>query len=719
VTRTRFAFIQALLAASLILAGSIPVPASAQPARPVRFGIDEGAAAPDLFKQSGATWDRLNFHWNDFQPNAPTDWQTPTSPSDADIASDQAAGIQVVGVVTNPPAWATRNGSTPKNLDLSIDDPNNYWAAFIHRLAATYAGRVDTWIIWNEPDLDPVHYPQGSTWAGTEDEFYLLTKEADLAAKEANPNATIVFAGTLYWSDVQAGRPLFLDRVLQRATADDPTAPANGYYFDAVDIHIYSSPYQLVSTPKIYRDVLAKYGLTKPIWVSEMNVVPWNDPMAKVPRGGFRATLDEQAAYVIETIALAEVSNVARAAVYKLADGDILRGEPYGLTRNDGSVRPAYTAYQTAMQYLDVPGTATLTTQGNADIVTIDGGKHRVTVAWSTRPQAIDLPIPPVGATAQLVTKLGQATPLTLPKDPSQPDYVLHLAPATANTNDGNLDDYIIGGDPVILVEDGIGDPVTLSPTSIYFPNTGFAITGPFLQYFQHRGGLRTFGYPISRTFTLLGSQVQFFQRRVLQLQPDGTVGELNLLDPEYLPYTQINQATFPAVDLSMTHNLPAPGTPNYAGQINKYVLATAPNQWNGVPVNFGTTFSSTVTLSDAFGTGKPQPNLLPGINLELWGVPTSQPAVDPNNHNFIYQRFQRGIMHYDQTTGVTQGLLLADYFKAIITGQNLPSDLDAEAQGSRFYRQYDASQPRWVHDPTRLPNTDLSFAFERQAASP
>ncbi|HUX86970.1 MAG TPA: hypothetical protein VMW65_08205, partial [Chloroflexota bacterium] len=183
--------------------------------------------------------------------------------------------------------------------------------------------------------------------------------------------------------------------------------------------------------------------------------------------------------------------------------------------------------------------------------------------------------------------------------------------------------------------------------------------------------------------------------------------------------YTQINQATFPAVDPNLTHSLPAPGSKDYTQKIQQYVQATAPNVWNGHPVNFLNTFTNTVTLSDAFGLSKPQPNLLPGINLEQWGVPTSQPAVDPNNHNFIYQRFQRGIMHYDQTTGVTQGLLLADYFKAIITGWNIPPDLDQEAQGSPFYKQYDASAPHWVARPDQLPNTDMTFAFARQPATP
>jgi hypothetical protein len=96
-----------------------------------------------------------------------------------------------------------------------------------------------------------------------------------------------------------------------------------------------------------------------------------------------------------------------------------------------------------------------------------------------------------------------------------------------------------------------------------------------------------------------------------------------------------------------------------------------------------------------------------------MWGVPTSAPTFDPNNHNFVYLRFQRGmIMMFDATCTCTQGILLADYLKSILTWQNLPADLSKEAQGSPFFNQYDPSQPNWVHNPTFLPKTDLTQAF-------
>jgi hypothetical protein len=96
---------------------------------------------------------------------------------------------------------------------------------------------------------------------------------------------------------------------------------------------------------------------------------------------------------------------------------------------------------------------------------------------------------------------------------------------------------------------------------------------------------------------------------------------------------------------------------------------------------------------------------------LNIWGAPTSQPAPDPNNPNFIYQRFQRGITQFINGSG-TFSILLADYLKAIITNQNVPPDLAAESAESNFSNQYCPGQPLWLCRPSELPATDLTFAF-------
>ena len=128
--------------------------------------------------------------------------------------------------------------------------------------------------------------------------------------------------------------------------------------------------------------------------------------------------------------------------------------------------------------------------------------------------------------------------------------------------------------------------------------------------------------------------------------------------------------------------------------------------------MNFDQTFLNAVPYSTAFPNGGGDASLLPGFDVEMWGIPTSQPLVDPNNHNFVYLRWQRGIMVYDATCHCTQGVLMGDYLKSVITGQNLPTDLSQEAQHSPLFKQYDPSKPNGVRDPNALPDTDLTDAF-------
>jgi hypothetical protein len=245
-----------------------------------------------------------------------------------------------------------------------------------------------------------------------------------------------------------------------------------------------------------------------------------------------------------------------------------------------------------------------------------------------------------------------------------------------------------------------------------YFGQTKFRIDNDTIwDYFNRRGGVVTFGYPISRTFLLQGFTVQFFQRRIVQLDSNGRARLLNVLDPGLMPYSSFNGATLPSLDSGLAAAAPAPTD---AVATLSFVNAHAPNSFQSLPVNYYQTVLDTVTASVVFPNGG-DPGLLPGFDLEMWGVPTSGVLIDPNNHNFVYLRFQRGIMHFDVGCNCTQGILLVDYFKSILTGQNLPPDVDQAAQGSNFYKQYDPGQPLWVHNPSFLQFTDLTNAFVQE----
>ena len=250
-----------------------------------------------------------------------------------------------------------------------------------------------------------------------------------------------------------------------------------------------------------------------------------------------------------------------------------------------------------------------------------------------------------------------------------------------------------------------------------YFAQTGYRISDdPFWNYFQVRGGVRSFGYPVSNSFQLYGMKVQIFQRQILQLRPDGGVQTMNVLDDGLLPYTHMNGSTFPAPDPNVISQSPKPNAPDYLSKAMDFIRATAPDTFEGEPVNFAKTFFSSVTAQDAYPNGVPDGGdaLVPFFNLEIWGLPTSKPAHDPNNPNFIYQRFQRGIMHYDKGCGCTQGLLLADYVKSLLTAHNLPADLADEAKASKLLNQFKPGAPQFLARPADLPGSDLSNAFRR-----
>jgi polysaccharide biosynthesis protein PslG len=213
------------------------------------------------------------------------------------------------------------------------------------------------------------------------------------------------------------------------------------------------------------------------------------------------------------------------------------------------------------------------------------------------------------------------------------------------------------------------------------FSQTGYRIDrDSFWDYFSRRGGLTTFGYPVSRDFQFEGCRAQFFQREIMQQCATNGVGTMNLLDDGLLPYTHMNGSTFPGVDATLTATAPKVSDPSYSTAILDFVRANAPDTFDGQQVNFRSTFFNTISASVS---GTDDPNILGLLDLEMWGAPTSKPAYDPTNRNFIYQRFQRGIMHYDKSCGCTQGLLLADYLKALMTGQNVPADLAADASTS------------------------------------
>jgi hypothetical protein len=520
-----------------------------------RFGAVQSIDAPQKGADAGVRWERIIFPWAMMQPTSADELQ-PTYYSDERIEAQARSGVTEVGVIVYTPAWAAIDpsrgwGAVPRGLDLPPSDQRNVFARFVNRLAAKYRGTVDHWIVWNEPDLVNLETRVSGNWGGSEQEFWLLQKSAYLAIKQANPNAAVMMSGFSYWHSKELGRPQYLKRLLDIA-AGDSTAPANNWYFDGVTVHAYGNPWNSFALPEMYRRILAERGLErKPVWITEANVIPWDDPIGVIPREPWRATMDEQASFVVESFALSLAANVERMTIYKLLDEQAEDGQYFGLVRSDGSTRPAYRALQTAIGAYSGVTSARLTWDGSADPlsaadmnrlidslqprwqfvcpcqvaqVAMERTGQRITVLWNTGPKPVTAVVQAAGSEATVVTPNGSTGSLTAQGD----ELRVYLSGARSDTEPRDGGVRLVGGRPVILVETiGAGArpsrPPRVEPSTRY--SSGFSVANAqFQDYATQNGGIESLGQPISREFDLLGAPTQIFQRRVLQLGDDGSV---------------------------------------------------------------------------------------------------------------------------------------------------------------------------------------------------
>lgn len=423
----------------------------------VRFGAVEAFRDPVAAAEAGVGWERILFYWSELQPGGPDDWNGYHVPDEwLNLASAQ--GREVIGLLKHTPAWATDGPpgcSIPRGLDLPVDDPGNLWATFVRRVVGMYAGRIDRWIIWNEPDIAPDTY--GAEWCGSVEEYYRLLKVAYLAAHQANPDVTIHLAGMTTWHD-----KTYLRRFLTFAR-QDPTGSEHGYYFDVVSLHIY---FRTDTIPEIINEtqaVLAAQGLSKPIWVNETNAPSNSDPQWPMAAANYEISLEEQSGFLLQSFALALSAGAERISVYKWLDNDLLPNfEPFGIIRPDFSHRPAFDAYCLITTHYAGTLSAHEDRYSLHDMVTLDRGNVTTRVLWARTEADATVSVPALATQARLIGQVGAEQRI----EPVDGQYTLMLPGARCADKRG----CIIGGTTYLLVEETAGAPplaetITPAPT--------------------------------------------------------------------------------------------------------------------------------------------------------------------------------------------------------------------------------------------------------------
>lgn len=399
-----------LLVLGLVAAGRPVAQQNAQP--DWRFGVIESYENPAEAAALGVAWTRVRFHWGDSQPNGPQEWLPPVG--DEQIAAEIEAGREVTGLLIGLPAWARDEDGLPRGLWLAADDPGNLWANYVREVVARYRGRINHWVIWNEPDIWDKEAP-GHTWDGSLEDFLQLQRTAYLVAKEANPAAIIHLAAFTYFWDANYGREQYFERLLD-ALMDDPEAAGHNYYFDIATAHLYFQPNQIYDVLVAFQEMMAAHGLQKPIWLMETNAPPIDDPAWLVDSPTLLVHQVEQAAFMPQVLAVSLAAGAERIGVFKLQDTEsdrVANPEPFGLLRMDGSRRPAFDTYRLALQYFSGVQQAERERWNEVGQIRLDQGDYTTTVLFSRLPFPQQAEVPATAGEGVLVNMWGEQQRVT------------------------------------------------------------------------------------------------------------------------------------------------------------------------------------------------------------------------------------------------------------------------------------------------------------------
>lgn len=309
-----FGRMAALLTLVVSLISVSPSPANAVVAPADGYGFGSGAmwvtnsAADnnrelDAVAKTGASWIRLLVDWSAVErTKGQYDWGY----VDNMVNTAASHGLRVLGVIGYTPLWVRPQGAqmlfpTSPPRDLAA------WSGFVTAAAQRYAGRINAWEVWNEPNLT-----QFMGFIGDRPQHYVdIIKAAYPAIKSAAPGATVVAAG-LSPSDGPDSPPRFMQKLYDAGI---------GGFFDAAAAHPYVFPGGMAADSQHgwsdvarLHDVLAAHGDGgKKIWLTELGAATSVD--------GDGVSQQEQAKQITDILgAAAATPYVGPAFIYSVRD---------------------------------------------------------------------------------------------------------------------------------------------------------------------------------------------------------------------------------------------------------------------------------------------------------------------------------------------------------------------------------------------------------------
>jgi len=356
----------------------------------VYLGQDVNALTSQV-SQIQAEWVKIVVDWGEIEANQ---GEADFAAIDEAVQAFDAAGLNIMLTLIGSPDWA-RPSATEYALSLSVfhapPDDLNAFGTFAGTVAARYAGQVDAYEIWSEPNirrnwLNPAarlvdvtrngETVQEPTDAGLAPVRYIdLLEAAYRGIKDADSDAIVLTAGLAptgfndFYNAIDSF--VFFEELLKQGALN---------FSDGVGVHLdgfsnapdaeccgtadtepaFDESYHFFFGISLsnYREILDRNGgseeaiwITRFGWGTGENALAAPEPIAQDYLANNSA--DEQAQYTADGLAFArETGYVAAAIVYNL-NGCAVGGTEacfYSLIDVTGAARPAFSSVQSALQ---------------------------------------------------------------------------------------------------------------------------------------------------------------------------------------------------------------------------------------------------------------------------------------------------------------------------------------------------------------------------------
>ncbi len=318
---------------------------------------------------AGFTWQKTLFQWR--QIEGAGKGQFNWAESDRVVAASNAAGIKIIARLDFAPNWARADTASGQPTSFNQGPPDNYndYADFVRAFVNRYKtgspyGRVPAIEIWNEPNLS-------REWGGqtpNAGQYVQLLKAAYTAAKQADPNVTVISAGlspTETYNSEATPDDVYLQQMYNAGAAN---------HFDVLGAHGagYKAPPQMspdqVAADPYYgghrffcfrrvedlRNVMVKNGdSNKQVWLLEFG---WSTDPIHPAYSWFKVTQDQQAQYIVDAYRWAYdhwSPWIGVMTLWNMPDPNWTQDREeywWSITNPDGTDRPAYTKLLQARQ---------------------------------------------------------------------------------------------------------------------------------------------------------------------------------------------------------------------------------------------------------------------------------------------------------------------------------------------------------------------------------